>query len=346
VADTTLSICVPTYNFGRFIGETLDSITAQITADVEVIVVDGASTDCTEAVVRDRQARCSAIRYVRLDARGGIDRDMARSVEFANGRYCWLFSSDDLMRPGSIAAVLEEIRAGHDVYLCKHTVCTIDMQVFGERPVLALAIPEVFDLGNSSARRRYCQLAQSTEAFFSFMSGLIVKRSRWLSVPLNEAYLGSCWAHVARLFECVRGGLVVRWLPRVLLDQRGDNDSFADKGVVNRFRIAIEGYQRLADEFFGHDSVEAFHVRRVIRAEFRFRTFLATTMRIERHPKSQESQQLDQLIRRAYVDVPLTGWLIRVGCKLFPRSVYPVLQGAYHKVVSRFKHRRDGARSA
>jgi abequosyltransferase len=326
-----LSICIPTYNFGRFIGETLDSITSQLYGDVDIVVVDGASTDNTPEVVRERQSRCSAISYIRLEQRGGIDRDMARSVELARGRYCWLFSSDDVMRPGALAKVLGEIASGCDVYLCKHTLCTVDMKPFGERAVLAPRSATTFDLAEPAARQAYCELAQSTEAFFSFMSGLIVKRSKWQSVSLNESFVGSCWAHVARLLECMRGGLVVRWLPEVLLDQRGDNDSFAGAGVINRFRIAIDGYQRLGAEFFGADSVEAFHFRRVIRAEFRFRTFLATRMQIRRQP-GQAVRELDELIRKAYRDVPFTGWLIRVGCAAFPAGCYPLLQGLWHKL--------------
>ncbi|MFO0868887.1 MAG: glycosyltransferase [Pirellulales bacterium] len=38
-------------NRARFIGDTLDSIIAQMTSDTELIVVDGASTDDTESVV-------------------------------------------------------------------------------------------------------------------------------------------------------------------------------------------------------------------------------------------------------------------------------------------------------
>jgi abequosyltransferase len=346
MADIALSICIPTYNFGRFIGQTLDSITAQLPADVEVVVVDGASTDDTAAVVRDRQTRCASINYVRLEARGGIDRDMAQSVELAKGTYCWLFSSDDVMRPGALALVLAAIASGSDVYICKHTVCTFDMQPFGVRPVLALEQEENFDLGAAPQRLRYCSLAQTTEAFFSFMSGLVVKRSKWLSVPLNEKFVGSCWAHVARLLELIRAGLVVGWIPRVLLDQRGDNDSFADRGVIHRFQIAIEGYHRLADEFFGHDSIEAFHVRRVIRAEFRFRTFLATRVRLKRQGRAQDLVALDELMRRTFEDVPVMGWLVRVGCKLFPSRAYPMLQSFYHRSVARLRRRPGGIGSA
>ena len=68
-----LSICMPTYNFGRFIGEALDSIMKQATDEVEIIVLDGASTDNTLDVVRSFQARFPRIYYHCLSRRGGID---------------------------------------------------------------------------------------------------------------------------------------------------------------------------------------------------------------------------------------------------------------------------------
>jgi abequosyltransferase len=47
-----LSICIATYNRGGYIGETLDTIIPQLDNDVELLVVDGASTDNTKDVVR------------------------------------------------------------------------------------------------------------------------------------------------------------------------------------------------------------------------------------------------------------------------------------------------------
>ena len=87
-----LSVCIPTYNFGRFIGETLESIVRQATEEVEIVVLDGGSTDNTTEVVEGFRDAFPRLRYYRQDFKGGIDRDMAKSVELARGEYCWLFS--------------------------------------------------------------------------------------------------------------------------------------------------------------------------------------------------------------------------------------------------------------
>jgi abequosyltransferase len=332
-----LSICIPTYNFGEFIGAALQSIVGQLPDNAEIVVLDGGSTDDTAEVVRQFQTRCPQLIYHRIEARGGIDRDMARSIDLAQGQFCWLFSADDVMKPNSIQRMLHALVTCSDVYVCKHSICDLHMNVLGETRVLGLDRQTAFDLGEVGQRRRYFAQAQTTEAFFSFMGGLIVKRAKWNSVALNERFVGSCWAHVARLFELIATGLSVTYVPEALLDRRGDNDSFADKGVVNRYRIAIEGYHRLAAQFFPEGSIEAFHIRRVIRNEFKFRTFLAAAMICRRAPGAEKLAVLNQLISAAYCDRPFTGRLIRLGCAAFPSRLYPALRAAYKQLTAPFK---------
>jgi abequosyltransferase len=328
-----LSICIPTYNFGEFIGVTLESIVTQLPKGVEITILDGGSTDGTKEVVREFQSYYPQIRYHKFEARGGIDRDMARCVELARGEFCWLFSADDVMKPGAIQRVLQAIASSCDVYICKHSLCDIDMNVFGETGVLDVLKEETFDLSDAAQRLRYFKLAQSSEAFFSFMGGLIINREKWNSVPLNEAFIGSCWAHVARMFELIGTGLSVTYIPETLLHRRGDNDSFADRGVVNRFRIAIEGYHRLAEAFFLHESKEAFHIRRVIRGEFKFRTFLAAAMLCRNNPASESLVLLNRLIINAYCDRPFTARLISAGCIAFPARLYPQMRAAFKRLM-------------
>jgi abequosyltransferase len=298
-----LSLCVPTYNFGQFIEEALRSALEQPgAAEIEMVVVDGASTDDTPDIVARLQREFAQINYVRLPAKGGIDRDMAKSIELASGEYCWLFSSDDVMRPGALALALNQIKDGHDIVLCKHMECTVEMKVLYEYPCLDMASEAVFDLGDPAARREYFSLALNSEPFFSFMGGIIVKKSTWDSVPLNEAFVGSCWAHVARLFEIMRRGLTLKYAGKPYINRRGGNDSFSDRGLVNRFAIGIDGYHRLADTFFGHNSVEAFHIRRAIRNEFPLTRFLQAKQRCDESPKLESKARLDALLRKVYCD--------------------------------------------
>jgi len=269
-----LSICMPTYNFGRFIGDALESILRQAADDVEIVVLDGASTDNTSEVVRSFQARFPRLHYHRRDRRGGIDRDMAHAVELANGEYCWLFSSDDIMREGALGDVLEKITMGCDLYLCGLTLCTFDMQPIRQHRILRLRCDAEFDLANEQDRLRYFQLAETTAAFFSFMGSLIIRKSRWDAIPFSEAFDGTLWAHVARIFAMIPQGLRLKYLSQSYLYKRGDNDSFMDKGPGHRYKLAFEGYDRLADAFFPRGSIEANAIRRAVRDELSIRALL------------------------------------------------------------------------
>src|SRR3954463_16039767 len=155
LSTPTLSICIPTYNFGAFIGQTLASITPQITPDVEIVILDGGSSDDTAQVVQAVAERSPRIRYVRQAHRGGIDRDMARVVDLAQGEYCWLFSADDIMQSGALDFVLQAIRSADDLYLCGVSLCDIAMRPIGLHPVSRAAAGEVFELRNERERARY-----------------------------------------------------------------------------------------------------------------------------------------------------------------------------------------------
>lgn len=297
-----LSICIPTYNFGAFIAQTLDSIVPQLAPGVKIVILDGASTDNTPVIVRPYLDRHPQIRYVRQDFRGGIDRDMARTVELARGGYCWLFSSDDIMKPGSVPFILEAIQTGLDIYLVGLTLCDFNMKVICEHPVSGARRGEVFHLGHENERIRYFELAETTTALFSFLGSLIFKRERWNEHELAEDYIGSLWAHVVRIFQMIPNGLVVQYLGDSMSFKRSDNDSFMERGLVHRWAMAIDGYHRIASDIFGDKSIEARHIRRVIVNEFPPKTFVFLLQQSIEAGRSAEIPEINRLVSKVYRD--------------------------------------------
>src|SRR3546814_13692134 len=112
-----LSICIATRNRADYIGETLSSIVGQATDAIEIVVLDGASTDATPGIVAEFQATFPRLRYVRKERNGGVDRDYDAAVVEAQGVYCWLMSDDDLLKPGAIARVLDALDQGHSLVI-------------------------------------------------------------------------------------------------------------------------------------------------------------------------------------------------------------------------------------
>jgi abequosyltransferase len=334
---TRLSICIPTYNFGAYIGETLESILPQLEEGVEVVVLDGGSTDDTTAVVESLQQRYAGLRYERRPERGGIDRDMARGVDLASGEYCWIFCADDVMKPGAIRRMLENLDSGCDVYLCGLTLCTLEMQPIANHRVARIRRDAQFDLGRPRDRRRYFSRAQTTTAFFSFAGSVVVKKSRWDAVGLDEEFVGSLWAHVARIFQMIPEGLRLHYLPDSYLLKRQGNDSFMDEGIVNRWAIAIDGYHRLADACFPPTSAEARHVRRVLTNEFPPWGLLDLRFKSEAE-RPGDVAVVDRLAAKAYGDRTARNLVYRLFYRVMSRrgsSTWSTLSGAFRRALGR-----------
>lgn len=311
-----LSVCIPTYNFGKFIGETLESIIPQLTPSVEIIILDGGSTDDTQGVVNRFLSKSSQIKYFRQNARGGIDTDMHLSVEKAVGEYCWLFSSDDVMEKNALQQILAEIELSLDVYLCGFDLYSLNLQKFlYKHPISSLENDIIVDFASTNDRQRFFQKAYTTTAFFSFMSSLIIKRKRWIETAVDESFFGTCWAHVARIFSMIPSGLKVKYLPKSLLKKRIDNDSFMDKGLVHRLGIAIDGYQNIANSFFGFASTEAYHIRRVVKNEINIKMLIKAKSSAK---TKNENRRLSVLVENLYCDPCPSKIICVMITKFFP----------------------------
>ena len=250
-----LSICIPTYNFGWVIGETLKSIIDQSSDDIEVVVLDGGSTDNTKEIVIGFQQLFPRITYHRLDAKGGIDKDMARTVELARGDYCWLMSSDDVFNSGAIQRIINEIKHGCDIYLCNRTECDRRLKPVRNLPMLLKVEDDILSLSTKGELINYFNKSQGIGALFSYMSSIIVRRDRWNGVTYDERFTGTNFAHVFRLFSILQNGGTLKYIRDPLILCRGDNDSFQERGLFNRYLIDIDGYLFLAERLFSDDTV-------------------------------------------------------------------------------------------
>ena len=98
MADEPLvSICIPTYNRAGMIGKAIESALGQTYRNIEVIVVDNASSDDTASVVA--AYKDERLRYVRNDTNLGLFGNFNRCVDLAQGVYLHILHSDDYINP-------------------------------------------------------------------------------------------------------------------------------------------------------------------------------------------------------------------------------------------------------
>lgn len=95
------SICIPNYNYEKYLGETIRSVLAQ-QGDFEIVVSDNASTDTSVAIVKAFGDPRIKVRV--NEANVGFAGNLDRAARMATGEIVNMLSSDDLMRPGALAA--------------------------------------------------------------------------------------------------------------------------------------------------------------------------------------------------------------------------------------------------
>ena len=103
--DSLVTIIVPSFNQGRFIKETLHSILAQDYRPIEVLVIDGASSDLTIEVL-ESYAGVPELKWWSEPDNGVVDA-VNKGLARARGEIVAIQSSDDLYLPGAISAAVE-----------------------------------------------------------------------------------------------------------------------------------------------------------------------------------------------------------------------------------------------
>jgi abequosyltransferase len=253
-----LSFAIPTYNFGRFIAETVKSIEngAEMLepSQFEIVILDGGSNDNTEEVVRSLVELYQNIRYIKQSERGGIDRDMNTAVGLACGKYIWLFSADDVLVCGWDRYIVPLLNRGGDIFLVPAILSDIGMKPIRKNPIFKDCTgkePIEFDISpENDSLDNYLNHVATLEALFSFMGAVLVDSNAWRALPAREDYFGSCWAHCARLMPIFLNRTKIIYLNRFLTKKRLWNDSFLIDGFVARIAISIDGWDRIIREFF------------------------------------------------------------------------------------------------
>lgn len=102
----TVSVIVPTHNYGRFLGEAIGSLGRQGDVDWECVVVDDGSTDDTAEIVAALAASDGRISYLAQAATGP---SAARNAGLAatSGEFVQFLDADDFLGPRKLRHQLE-----------------------------------------------------------------------------------------------------------------------------------------------------------------------------------------------------------------------------------------------
>src|SRR5262245_57717851 len=113
--DPIVSFVVPCYNYGRFVGQAVDSLLGQTFEALELIVIDNASTDNSSQVL-ERYDDHPQVRIIRRQQNEGHLASLNEGLRLARGELLGVMDADDFcMRSDAVTRQVALFDAHPDV---------------------------------------------------------------------------------------------------------------------------------------------------------------------------------------------------------------------------------------
>jgi len=129
-----ISVVIPCYNYASYLEACVDSALSQRDVDVDVTIIDDASTDDSALVAKGICDRDSRVRLIRHETNLGHLHTTNEAFRLAASDFVVKLDADDLLTPGSLARSAELLMADSDIGF-----------VYGYAPDFTAAAPAILD---------------------------------------------------------------------------------------------------------------------------------------------------------------------------------------------------------
>lgn len=107
-----VSIIIPAYNVGNYIGECLKSISAQSYTNIQVIVIDDGSTDNTWQNIEDAMTQDIRIQGFHRE-NSGVSATRNFGIQQAKGEYIYFVDGDDYIAPDAVDTLVSTLESNN-----------------------------------------------------------------------------------------------------------------------------------------------------------------------------------------------------------------------------------------
>ncbi|NVE93336.1 glycosyltransferase family 2 protein [Altererythrobacter lutimaris] len=115
---TRISFLMPTFNRAHLIEESIASVTSQMSADDELILIDDGSNDDTPEVLK----RVTGDHRIIAQENSGKAVALNRGLSEAQGKFIWICDDDDLLREGCVRLMVAAInKPNTDMVFARYT---------------------------------------------------------------------------------------------------------------------------------------------------------------------------------------------------------------------------------
>ncbi|MEI7749374.1 MAG: glycosyltransferase [Candidatus Moraniibacteriota bacterium] len=181
--DPVISVVIPCFNYGKYVESAIDSVLVQTVENIEIIVVDGGSTD---GVTRRtlKALRKPKTRIFFREGRHLVGDNRNYGIRKARGRYICCLDADDMLEPSYFEKALRILEGE------KYDILYSSLQFFGNSD-------RGWDVSNTSFEKILIHNAIPTTAVFS--------RNAWKQGggyrdwPIGDGHVPEDWDFWARL---------------------------------------------------------------------------------------------------------------------------------------------------
>lgn len=237
----SITIITPVYNKAPFLPSCLDAILAQTYQNLEILLIDDASTDESLAICRAYEKRDSRIRLLVMEENVGAANARNRGLDEATGELIGFVDADDLPAPDMMEKLWEALtRTGADVAVCasvrrlaNHPDPGYPVGLCGQERLLDNAAA-MEHLVSEFPRSLHLEIALWNKLYRRALIGDV------RMLPINsEDYLFN--------YEVFKKARLVVQLPELLYVLRATPESLSGGGVSERNITALEGNRLTLD---------------------------------------------------------------------------------------------------
>ena len=187
-----VSVLIPTYNYGEYVGQAVTSVLEQTYPNVEILVIDDGSTDNTREILRPY---FPWITYL-YKANGGTASALNLGIAKATGKYlCWL-SSDDFFFPAKIAKQVQQMESYPALGFAYTSFAVVDRQGNVQKEIHSPFYP--------SQREMVTKLMEG--CFINGSSVIIraaaLQRVGWFDEAMGPVHDYDLWFRLLRHYPC------------------------------------------------------------------------------------------------------------------------------------------------